>query len=305
MIDLLSEPATARNSAPEDGVPHHLLGRTTAHRWWRPLAELVLLPVLAIAFSLLLFGAVFGLAVAFGAEIGPDQDFADPLWEFGLGFASIAILLPAIALTTRWAGRRRLGTVSSVAGRLRLRWLLECLGWALLGIGLAIGVDLVRGAPWDAAAWPGWPTFLTVLVVALALVPFQAAAEEYLCRGWLVQTLASWTRTPWPGVVLSSVVFAGLHDYTEPWVLGEMFLFAMAMCWLTIRTGGLEASIALHVVNNVVLIVLEATQGIPDLDQSGGGYTLWDVLPIATTTLLYAWWIDRRSRRRGLAARTR
>lgn len=296
---MLTEPATTPSSAP--GTPYHLLGRTSAHRWWRPWVEMVLLFVLAVVFSLLLFGAVVGLAAALGTGVGSDLSFADPFWELGFGFGSIAILLPAVALTVRWVGKRRLGSVSSVAGGLRWGWLLHCLGWALLAIGLAIGVDLVRGVDWEAAAWPGWPAFLAVLALALILIPFQAAAEEYICRGWLVQTLASWTRTPWPGIVISSLVFTGLHDYTEPWVLGEMFLFAIALCWLTLRTGGLEAAIALHVVNNVVLIVLDATQGVPDLNQAGGNYTLWDVLPVAITTLLYAWWIDRQARRRSLA----
>lgn len=301
---MLTEPDTTRNSAPDEEVPHHLLGRTAAHRWWRPLVELILLPVLVVVFSLLFLGVAVGLAAAFGAQLGPDLDFVDPFWAFAFGFASIAILLPAIALTTRWAGKRRIGTVSSVAGRLRWRWLLDCLRWALLCLTLAIGVDLVRSQPWEASAWPGWPTFLAVLALVLALVPFQAAAEEYLCRGWIVQTFASWTRTPWPGVVLSSVVFAALHDSSDPWVLAELFVFAMAMCWLTLRTGGLEAAIALHVVNNVAVTVLEATQGVPDLDQ-GGSSSLWDVLPIAIATLAYTWWIDRRARRLSLATKAR
>ncbi|MDA3642596.1 CPBP family intramembrane metalloprotease [Saccharopolyspora indica] len=305
MIQLLTEPATTQDSPPGSGTPYHLLGRTGSHRWWRPWVEMVLLLVLAVVTSMLLFGAVIGLALVSDPVIGDDLRFADPLWDFGYGFAAIGALLPLIALTVRWIGKRRPGSVSSVAGRLRWGWLLHCLGWALLAIGLAIGADLLRGADWDAAAWPGWPTFFAVLVLALALIPFQAAAEEYLCRGWLVQTISSWTRTPWPGVVISSLVFTGLHDHTEPWVLGEMFLFAIALCWLTLRTGGLEAAIALHVVNNVVLMVLESTQGMPDLNQAGGDYALWDVLPVAITTLLYTWWVDRQARRRGLATTTR
>jgi membrane protease YdiL (CAAX protease family) len=62
----------------------------------------------------------------------------------------------------------------------------------------------------------------------------------------------------------------------------------MTLCWLTIRTGGLEAAIALHVVNNAVLSAVAATHGVPSLDQSGT-YSMSDVLPTMITTLAYAW----------------
>jgi membrane protease YdiL (CAAX protease family) len=285
------------------GTPYHLLGRTAAHRWWRPLVGLVLLPVLAAVFLLLGYGAAMGLAAAVGVGTAPELGFSDPLWTFVFGFASVTTALPAVLLTARMAQRRAIGTVSSVEGRLRWRWMLYCARWALLCFILVTGVDFARGHGWDASSWPGWPTFLAVLALAVAVVPFQAAAEEYLCRGWLVQTFASWIRTPWPGAVAGSVLFVVLHDYTEPLVFADLFVFAMALCWLTIRTGGLEAAIALHVANNVVLTAVAATQGVPSLDQSGT-YSMWDVLPTMITTLAYTWWIDRRARRLGIAVTT-
>ncbi|TDD43489.1 CPBP family intramembrane glutamic endopeptidase [Saccharopolyspora elongata] len=286
------------------GTPYHLLARTPAHRWWRPLVGILLLIALAVVFLLVISAVGMGLAVLVGIGLDAELGFSAPLWEFAFAFASIAVLLPAVLLTARWAQRRPVGTVSSVEGRLRWRWLLDCGGWAVLGFVLIAVVDLARGQGVDVAAWPGWPTFLAVLAIAVTLVPLQAAAEEYLCRGWLVQTFASWTRTPWPGAVVTSVLFVALHDYTEPLVVADLFVFAMAMCWLTIRTGGLEAAIALHVVNNAAFAVFAGTQGVPSLDQSGS-YSVWDVLPTMALTVVYTWWIDRRARRRGIVTRSR
>ncbi|MEV0700208.1 type II CAAX endopeptidase family protein [Saccharopolyspora sp. NPDC050389] len=283
------------------GTPYHLLARTAAHRWWRPLVGILLLAALAVVFLVVIAAVGMGLAVLVGIGLDAELGFSAPLWEFAFGFATIAVFLPAVLLTARWAQRRPVGTVSSVEGRLRWRWLLHCGGWAVLGFVLIAAIDLARGQGWDAASWPGWPTFLVVLAIAVTLVPLQAAAEEYLCRGWLVQTFASWTRTPWPGAVASSALFVVLHDYTEPLVIADLFVFAMAMCWLTIRTGGLEAAIALHVANNATFAVIAGTQGVPSLDQSGS-YSLWDVLPTTVLTVAYTWWIDRRARRLGIAA---
>lgn len=282
------------------GTPYHLLARTAAHRWWRPLVGLLLFPVLAVALMVLLYGAAMVLAFALGVGMDAELGFADPLWNFALGFVSIAVVLPVVLLITRTTQRRPVGTVSSVEGRLRWRWMGYCARWAFLGFVLVTAVDLVLNG-WDAASWPGWPTFLAVLAISVAVIPLQAATEEYVCRGWLVQTFASWTRTPWPGAVASSLLFVVLHDYTEPLVVVDLFVFAMAMCWLTIRTGGLEAAIALHVANNLTFALAAAPHGVPSLDQSGS-YDLWEILPSTLITVIYTWWIDRRACRIGITS---
>lgn len=285
------------------GAPYHLLARTTAHRWWRPLVGVLLLAALSVLFAVLLYGAALGLAVLAGADADPELGVTDPLWMFAVGFITVAGLLPAVLLTTRIAQRRPIGTLSSVQGRLRWRWMLDCARWALLGQVLVLAIGVVRGDQWAGAAWPGWGLYLTVLAVAVVAVPFQAAAEEYLFRGWFLQAFASWFRTPWPGGVAASIMFVALHDYTDPLVIADLFVFAMALCWLSIRTGGLEAAVALHVVNNLASAAFEATRGVPSLDQSGT-YSLWEVLPTIAVTVAYAWWIDRRAGRSGIATTT-
>ncbi len=61
--------------------------------------------------------------------------------------------------------------------------------------GLALGLSLVFPAD---APFVGWPAFLGVVVVALVFTVFQAAAEEYVFRGWLVQAVGSFVRNPVP-----------------------------------------------------------------------------------------------------------
>ena len=68
------------------------------------------------------------------------------------------------------------------------------------------------------------------------------------------------------------------------------------MCWLTVRTGGLEAAIALHVVTNAVGLLVTPTQGVPDLTQSGD-YGLAQILPSFVATLAYTAWVARKHSR--------
>ena len=57
------------------------------------------------------------------------------------------------------------------------------------------------------------------------------------------------------GTVLSAATFALAHTSLDPWVLLDLGGMAVACCYLTWRTGGLEAAIVLHVVNNLVIIL--------------------------------------------------
>jgi membrane protease YdiL (CAAX protease family) len=275
-------------------VPYHLLARDGRYRWWRPLVESVFFAVLVVVCTLG-FGAVMSGAAALSGVGATEDGFVDPAWDLAFAFGSVAVALPAVLLAVRCAGSRRPGTVSGVAGRLRWGLLLYCLRWALVAVGAALSVDLVLSGDWDAVAWPGWGSWARFAVLAVLIVPFQAAAEEYLCRGWLFQTISSWTRSPWPAAVLTSAVFVALHEYDDPFAVADLAVFALAMCWLTVRTGGLEAAIALHVVTNAVGLLVTATQGVPDLTQSGH-YGLAQILPSLVATLAYTAWVARSTR---------
>ncbi|SFR28078.1 Membrane protease YdiL, CAAX protease family [Lentzea waywayandensis] len=278
-------------------APYHLLGRGAGYRWWRPLTEVLLFAVLLGVFLAAFVLLAHGIASLAGIA-GKDDGFADPVFDLAFGFGVVAVMLPALLLTVRWAGRRPPGTLSSVTGGLRWRWQLDCARWAVLAIGTVLLVGLVQDG-WQAAKWPGWGSWAQFALVIVLVVPLQAAAEEYLCRGWLFQAISSWTRSPWPAMVLTTALFVSLHDYTDPLVIIDLTVFSFALCWLTIRTGGLEAAIALHVVNNAVGLLLATTQGAPDLSQSGD-YTAAQILPGTVATLAYTWWVSRRARSAGL-----
>src|SRR5690606_30694143 len=115
------------------------------------------------------------------------------------------------------------------------------------------------------------PRYLVVLALILLLVPFQAAAEEYVFRGVVVQAIGAWVRWLPVGALVSTAVFAALHIY-DVWGLVDVAVFAIAAVIATWRTGGLEAAIALHAVNNVVAFGLLASGvlGTTRVEAEGG-----------------------------------
>jgi uncharacterized protein len=125
------------------------------------------------------------------------------------------------------------------------------------------------------------------LVVILLTAPLQAAGEEYLFRGYLIQAIsltavdprrydnpvaedgrraraARWLATHypnWAGVIGSALIFALLHRSDNVQAFLYPLAFGLLAGWLAIRTGGLEAGIAAHVVNNLITFGYAAFSG--------------------------------------------
>jgi membrane protease YdiL (CAAX protease family) len=90
----------------------------------------------------------------------------------------------------------------------------------------------------------------------------QAAAEEYFFRGYLLQAIHTTApNSPWFGVVGSAAIFALLHGSTNIPAFLYAFVFGILAGWLVMKTGGLEAGIAIHVVNNVLTFGYAAVSG--------------------------------------------
>ncbi|MEU8611056.1 CPBP family intramembrane glutamic endopeptidase [Actinoplanes sp. NPDC048791] len=170
----------------------------------------------------------------------------------------------------------------------------------LLGGGIALaaatGEDVGLG---DGLA--GWGPFIAGSLVLVAVVPLQAAAEEYLTRGWLLQAVGSICRGPWVPIAVQAVVFAALHGWGTPWGFADLILFSVVTGWLTVRTGGLEAAIALHVMNNLIAGMLSAASGTLYADETAADMP-WQLAAIDVPVLLgYAAVIVLLARRRRLA----
>ncbi|MEU4795959.1 CPBP family glutamic-type intramembrane protease [Streptomyces sp. NPDC023327] len=249
---------------PPPPLPYHRLALITGrHRWWRPLAGTAL--VLAGAMAALML-------VLLGAEIvgallhRPVDADGFRVWggiaETGLALLSLAVLTPVAFLAARWAQRRPAGTLSSVAGRLRWGWLGRCLAMGLPLVAGAFGVMMLLPTPsgggTDDVEWVGLPDFLLGLAMVCVLVPFQAAAEEYVFRGWLTQAVGAWFRSPWMAILPQAPLFAAAHGWGTPWGFADLVVFGLVAGALTIRTGGLEAAIGLHALNNLLAMGVSA-----------------------------------------------
>ena len=269
---------------PASSEYHRLFRTLPTYRWWRPLvavaAGTLLYVALANAVVLAIYaviGAVGGQELAATVAQGLRDDPLDasqPLVLL-LTLSSIATLLPSVLLATRLAGLGRPGQLSSVAGRLRWRWMLRTVPAGLVLMALTVGLSYLVVPPLTGQAIGTGPvttppsTLVWSVLVIVLLVPLQASGEEYVYRGFATQALGSWVAWPVVAIVVPTVAFALSHAY-NPWGVLDVAVFGVAAAWLTWRTGGLEAAIVGHVLNNTVLFLLlapfagtEASDGSP------------------------------------------
>jgi uncharacterized protein len=286
-------------------TPYHLLARNPANRWWRTLLGTVLVVVAGLAVGLATYLAG-GFAAAMTGQPENADGFASfgPLVDMSFDFVMIAAFLPVTLLAAQWLQRRPAGTLSSVTGRLRWGWMLLCAPVAAGAIGTYFLVSWLvfpEGELDDGGSLAGWIPFLTSVLVLLLVVPVQAAAEEYLCRGWLLQAVGSWIRSPWVPIAVQAVIFALLHGLGTPWGFLDLVVMAVIAGWLTVRTGGLEAAIALHVVNNLSSMVIAAAYGELTVEETAADMP-WQLVaidvPVLVAYAMVVLWMARRRRLR-------
>lgn len=250
---------------------HRMFRARPGFLWWKPLVAVVLAVAFTFAFQIiwsnlvvLVVSASQGKAAASAlvdAAAANPQDSSNPLvMLYTLG--ALATLVPAVVLAVRVAGLGGIGQLASVAGRFRWRWLARCLVPGAIFIGVTLGLNVVASALWPSAesdagtATPPAALVVSILLIVL-LVPLQATGEELAFRGLGLQTAGSWIRQPAAAVVATSVVFAFAHSYNV-WGKLDVGALGAAFAFLTWRTGGLEAAVVGHVINNVVVFIIAA-----------------------------------------------
>ncbi|MGI5287023.1 CPBP family glutamic-type intramembrane protease [Nonomuraea polychroma] len=250
------------------GARYDHLARNGVARPWRAIVGTIAIAALflVVAAVVLSAGAVVATLLGIPAPLDPERGlFGDPVFGLTVTLLSLALVLPFVFGAAALLQRRRPGTLSSVAGRLRWPWLLACVGLAILALVLGQIVTIfalvVTGEQHgDMFGWVGWERFLPALIVIVLLVPFQSAAEEYVFRGWFLQAVGAHVRNPVWGILIGAALFASVHGYS--WAgLADVFAFGAVVGWLAVRTGGLEAGIALHVMNNMLAFGISAAAG--------------------------------------------
>lgn len=288
---------------------------------WRPPLGAGLLVVLFVAGQVLLGIVVTVWLAAAGdsADEISDKLSGDTATPSYLALVNVgwAAAIPAVLLVAFALHRMRPGWVVSVAGVLRWRWLLACFGLAVVALALTVGVstllpdqgsgtiDIAGGAnAWTSAS-------RDFLLVVLLLTPLQAAGEEFVFRGYLAQACGGLTAR-FPGavsgtvaVVVPAVLFALAHGLGQDVpIFFDRLAFGLVAGVLVLLTGGLEAGIAMHVLNNFLAFGLAIAFGDMTETLMPTDGTWWSIPVTLVQSLSYLALTLWAARRMGIGART-
>ena len=292
---------TEGGALPPDGASYPQILRGESYVWWHS--------VLGVVFGLSLFLLVTtvvrqALVMLFWATTSGDQPIRD-YYARALGFEQplgmlavnlgLATLIPIAWALMAMVHQMRPRWLSSVQPRIRWRYLFACLVIAAVVLN---GMMLLSTTVGKDLSFQPQEGLLGFLVVILLTSPIQAAAEEIFFRGYLLQALGSLVAKPWFGVIVSSLVFALLHGTQNLPLFVDRLVFGLLAALLVWRTGGLEAAIAAHVINNVFaylvaglttsVAALKAIDGIgwADAAFNVGGFALFAVLAYGLSRLM-------------------
>ena len=286
---------------PPDGASYPQILRTQWYVRWRSIVGVIF----GISLFLLVSTVVSqALVMVFWAATAGDQVYADYFarafaFEMPIGMLSVniglATLIPISWILMAMIHQMRPRWLSSVQPRIRWRYLFGCLAIAAVVLN---GVMLLSTTVGEDLTYDPQPGLVGFLVVILLTSPIQAVAEEIFFRGYLLQALGSLVAKPWFGVIASALVFALLHGTQNLPLFIDRLAFGLLAGLLVWRTGGLEAGIAAHVINNVFayliaglttsVAALKAIKGIGWVDAAFdvGGFALFAVLAYAMSRLM-------------------
>ncbi|MBP5749546.1 MAG: CPBP family intramembrane metalloprotease [Firmicutes bacterium] len=229
--------------------------RFISYRWFKPI-------LVALIFFVLYMGASVAIVVAGAVQqggldaimnIAGSYDSMDVASVSGilLNLGSLAIVIPILALVTLIVRDRPFSSYSSARGG----WDWGVFGKMMLLALIVCGVPNVIWILLDHGPLDNHFTVFTFLLLTV-MGPLQCIAEEYLFRGLIMQTFGGWFRIPVIAVIGQALIFMSMHPYN---LTGRLTILATGcmmglMAWIT---RGIEASSAIHIVNNMVAFYVD------------------------------------------------
>ena len=224
--------------------------RFISYRWFKPILVALLFGVLYLGatFVMVLVAAVNQGGLESVMKIAGGYDSMDIASAPGilLNLGSLAIAIPLLALTALIVRDRPFSSYSSARGG----WNWGVFGRMMLLAAAVCGLPNLVWILLDHGPVNNQFTIATFLLLTL-MGPLQCIAEEYLFRGLLMQTFGGWFRIPVIAVILQALIFMSMHPYN---LTGKLTILATGcmmglMAWIS---RGIEASSAIHIVNNMI-----------------------------------------------------
>jgi uncharacterized protein len=188
-------------------------------------------------------------------ELAPNILLILMLFPFIAGLASFVLLIKPLNSRT---------FINTINGTGKIRWnrfFISAFIWLLLSAAyffLYLGLD-----PSNFRLNNTTTSLIALSFLSLLLIPFQAAFEEVLFRGYLMQGFSAILRNRWFPLIMTSILFGLMHsvnpevkEYGFFTMMPQYVVFGLIFGIITILDDGIEASMGAHAANNVFLCIM-------------------------------------------------
>ena len=233
------------------------------HSFWRYLLGLSIIVLAVIIGQIPLAVAVFmkgGMEVV-GMEEAQILQVLDSNLNLFLLLLTFAVCLLAVFFVVKFIHYQPIRTLTT--SRKKVDWGRFFFGFGLIAIFSIVvtGFDYFSNPQDYVVNFQAGPFFI-MLIIALVMIPLQTSFEEYLFRGYLMQGIGVLVKNKWVPLILTSVVFGGLHFFNPEvtkmgniimiYYVGTGFLLGI----MTLMDEGMELALGFHAGNNLLTAVL-------------------------------------------------
>jgi membrane protease YdiL (CAAX protease family) len=170
--------------------------------------------------------------------------------------------LAAFVLLIRPLNGRTLMNVINGTGSFRWRnYFVSAVVWTILSAIYLVGY--LKAEPSNFSLNNSTLSLIILVIISVTLIPFQAAWEEIIFRGYLMQGFAVLLRNRWLPLIITSVLFALMHwpnpevkEYGFLTMMPYYAIFGLIFGIMTLLDDGIEAAMGAHAANNVFLCIL-------------------------------------------------
>ncbi len=225
----------------------------TPYKWYKPLLATLVALGFFLVFSTVLtvIGGIIAQNQGYDLQklLMGGYDTLDAYTPLGaiLTLGGVAIMLPAVFLGNKIINARPVSSVSSSRGGFDFAVFFKCFAAGLVIIALPMTIiTLLTTQNTGAIRFTVFGFILCTI-----LVPLQCIAEEYVFRGQLMTMFGAWIKFPIIPILLQTILFAAAHPYNIIGVI-SVALMGVVLGICAYITNGLEASCALHIINNMM-----------------------------------------------------
>jgi uncharacterized protein len=154
--------------------------------------------------------------------------------------------------------------ISTINGMGRIRWKRFFTGASLWMIFMIVYLIVYKQLDPDNFTVNNKSSSLFILaLISFLLIPFQAAYEEVIFRGYLMQGFSHLIRNRFFPLISTSVFFALLHSLNPEvkefgflTMMPQYLVFGLIFGLITLLDDGIEAAMGAHAANNIFLCIM-------------------------------------------------